>query len=221
MGRMLVGMLVVVGALAAGCTQQVMSDSAPADFTGWRRVAYTTVAANAPMTTTKVRWLHARGTPYGGAKANYYAVFGPYPAGQSAKATPHSSQPYLYLEKGWAYLIGRWPIIVTKQVIGVGEGTTILCWITYATDGTEIHRMFLLQPTGTQKCKVWLRQTSDPIPIPTRTPDQVIDAEAYCEAKLVGGTWVLSAPVPKSSWSQEIIDFVDFASGEVGKLGIY
>lgn len=68
------------------------------------------------------------------------------------------------LDKGYAYLLGRWPIVITKGGTGTGIGTKIAAWVDPDTTRPNHSRFFLINPEAGQELRV---QLAGPGPTPT------------------------------------------------------
>lgn len=60
------------------------------------------------------------------------------------------------LDKGYAYLLGRWPIVITKGGTGTGIGTKIAAWVDPDTAHPNHSRFFLINPESGQELRVQL-----------------------------------------------------------------
>ncbi len=58
------------------------------------------------------------------------------------------------LKRGYAYLIGRWPIVIVKGGSGAGDGTKIAARVIPSTATPNHTRFFLINPTAGQKLTV-------------------------------------------------------------------
>lgn len=60
------------------------------------------------------------------------------------------------LDQGYAYLLGRWPIVITKGGTGTGIGTRIAAWVNPDTTRPNHSRFFLISPEPGQELRVQL-----------------------------------------------------------------
>ncbi|MBL8760558.1 MAG: hypothetical protein JNL50_04580 [Phycisphaerae bacterium] len=74
----------------------------------------------------------------------------------SLEETTYNAAPAaaVNLKRGFAYLIGRWPIIIVKGGSGGGDGTKIAAHIVPSTTNPNHTRFFLINPTPAQKLVV-------------------------------------------------------------------
>lgn len=79
------------------------------------------------------------------------------------------------LNKGYAYLIGRWPILITSAGTGTGIGTKIAAWINPDTAHPNHVRFFLIRPKPGQELRVQLAGSAP------SNPPEVLATEGYIE----------------------------------------
>lgn len=62
------------------------------------------------------------------------------------------------LKRGYAYLIGRWPIVIVKGGSGAGDGTKIAARVIPGTTTPNHTRLFLINPVAGQKLVVMVEK---------------------------------------------------------------
>lgn len=80
----------------------------------------------------------------------------------------------LNLKRGFAYLIGRWPIVIVKGGSGAGEGTKIGARVIPDASTPNHSRLFLINPTGAEKLVVLVEKG------PGNTPERYELTEEGC-----------------------------------------
>lgn len=70
----------------------------------------------------------------------------------------------LNLKRGFAYLIGRWPIVIVKGGSGAGDGTKIGARVIPSTSAPNHTRLFLINPVDGQKLVVLVEKGPDAAP---------------------------------------------------------
>lgn len=98
---------------------------------------------------------------YSGARGNslVHAMILPDPSNSamfSLEEVTYSGSPGagVNLKRGFAYLIGRWPIVIVKGGSGAGDGTKIAARVIPSTATPNHTRLFLINPVGGQKLVV-------------------------------------------------------------------
>ncbi|MFO0835364.1 MAG: hypothetical protein U0638_10355 [Phycisphaerales bacterium] len=155
--KMIIGSVCVVGILAtiSGCSKPWSGEWGPreASASSWSNMVYS--AAPSGDLFPLVRRV------YSGARGNslVHAMIVPDPSNSamfSLEEVTYAGSPGagVNLKRGYAYLIGRWPIVIVKGGSGAGEGTKIAARVIPGTAAPNHTRFFLINPVAGQKLVV-------------------------------------------------------------------
>ena len=142
----------------------------------------------------------------------FEAMFGPLSlntpnSGQVIPTTNSSNEPVLTVQSGYAFLIGRWPRVVSKWAQGAASGTEMLIQIDTSTSSVETHRVFLLDYLTAQKITVVAVNPTTGAPI---LPGVDIVSEGYVEVTMnvLSGLPQVAGPFPLTNAPASVTTFV-------------